>query len=164
MTGGAVIGRKMWPVVTLAVVITGCGRGLSTVPGRGMVTLNGVPVKGASVAFVRDGERGPAAIAFTDAGGRFELKTGQHEGVVPGKYAVTVQKDTSSSFNIPDPLPEGMTKSGYLRAHNLIPHPLLPDRYARIDETPLRIEVSTDSEKNHFELKLEGAVPVPPTP
>lgn len=155
-------GVLSWGLVALVVVIGGCGRGLSTVPVRGVVTFSGKPVEGATVAFFREAGQGPAATALTDAHGRFELKTGENPGAVPGQYAVTVQKDNSASWKIPDPLPEGMTRADYTRAHNLIPQPLLPLRYSRLDETPLHVEVSADAGKNHFELKLEGVVPTLP--
>jgi hypothetical protein len=164
MKAGSQIGRGAWLIVLLALVVAGCRREIDTVPAGGSVMFNGAPVQGADVGFLREAGRGPAAIGVTDAAGRFQLKTGKYDGAVPGKYAVTVQKDTSSSMKIPDPLPEGMTKSMYMRANNLIPRPLLPQKYSNFQETPLHLEVSSDYAKNQFELKLEGTVPNIETP
>lgn len=160
--------RKGIPILVIAALTSGCGRDLDTVPCRGVVTFNGQPVEQANVYFLRDGAPkgtpAPAAIAVTDSNGRFELKTGKHQGAMPGKYVVTVQKDNSASLNIPEPLPTGMSRFDYMKAHNLFPRPLLPEKYSRFEQTPLQIEVSADPRKNEFELKLEGTVPVPPKP
>jgi hypothetical protein len=145
-------------LILLAPAMVGCQRGLDVVAADGVVTYEGKPVEAAAVGFIRQGQPGPAAIAFTDARGRFTLTTGKYEGAPPGKYAVTVQKDTTWNLKIPDPLPEGMGTGDYLRAHNIIPKPLLPAKYSMPDKTPLHYEVSADAGKNHFELKLEGAV------
>lgn len=154
----------LYQFLLLAVVLAGCGQRLSTVPGGGVVTFGGEYVAGANVAFLRDGQQGPAAIALTDKEGRFSLKTGKQPGVVPGNYKVTVQKNTSSSFQIPDPLPNSMTRSDYIRANNLVAQPMLPIIYSRVDQTPLKVEVKSDSADNWFTLELEGVVPSPPAP
>lgn len=150
--------RSPWPLVAMTVLLIGCGRALDTVPVRGIVTFNGKPVDGAALALMREAGRGPAGFAVTDAEGRFEVRTGKCLGLLPGKYVVTLQKMDSSSLNIPDPLPAGMTVADYMRDHDLAPRSLLPLKYSRLGETPLHIEVLADSDKNCFELNLEGAV------
>ena len=108
--------------------------------------------------FVRDEGQGPAAIAVTDAEGRFELATGEQRGAVPGSYRVTVKKDNSDELGIPDPLPAGMTRTGYMRQHDLVPRPLLPLDYANVRQTPLRFTVSA-SDENEFVIHLKGEPP-----
>jgi hypothetical protein len=148
-------------LLVFVVLAGGCGRGPETVPCRGLVTFNGQRVEQANVYFLRTGGAGTAAIGITDAQGRFELKTGPYHGAMPGKYVVTVQKDNSSALNIPDPLPEGMSRLEYMKAHNLAPLQLLPEKYSRLQETPLHVDVSRDAGKNDLELKLEGTAPSP---
>ena len=145
--------------VILLFAVVGCNQGIGTVPVTGSVSFNGELVDLANVGFMREhGEQGPAAIAVTDNEGKFELTTGEHEGAMPGRYMVTVQKDSSAYMEFPDPLPPGITRSGYMRANNMIPQPLLPREFASIMETPLRFEVSENA-TNHYEIKLEGKAP-----
>ena len=145
--------------IPLALTMVGCSPGLGTEPVTGVVTFNGEAVELANVMFMRSDETGgPAAIAVTDSDGKFELKTSEYDGAVPGQYSVTVQKDTSVYMDIPDPLPEGYTKSRYMRKNKLIPQPLLPLKFGSITETPLKYTVQED-EENHFEIKLVGKKP-----
>jgi hypothetical protein len=87
--------------------------------------------------------------------------TGKHRGAVPGKYKVMVQKDSSAYMTIPFPLPPAKTKTMYMMENNMVPYPMLPERYSRVEESPLQAEVSRDAAKNTIELKLEGPEPKP---
>jgi hypothetical protein len=64
-------------------------------PVSGIVTLDGQPVSGVRVTFQpsgRDVENpGPGSSAFSDASGRYELKTVRDEpGAVPGQHTVRI--------------------------------------------------------------------------
>ncbi|MFO0999766.1 MAG: carboxypeptidase-like regulatory domain-containing protein [Planctomycetaceae bacterium] len=84
-------------VVTLSVIFTigGCGGSdkPDTVPVSGKVTLDGVPVEGASVMFRPEGPGRPGT-AMTDANGAYSLSSyGEpNDGAVPGDYTVAVIK------------------------------------------------------------------------
>lgn len=153
----------------LVVIASGCGgKGITIVPVTGTVTWNGNPVSRADVGFMREAvggkEPAPPATAVTGEDGGFRLMTNGHDGAVPGKYKVTIQKSSKADMNIPRPLPEGFhTDIQYMMAHNLVPYALLPPQYAGSDKTPLTLEVSADPEKNKFEIKIEGAAPPKPT-
>ncbi len=84
-------------VVTLSLVsvLGGC-KGSDkpdTVPVSGKVTLDGVPVEGASVMFRPEGPGRPGT-AMTDANGMYSLSSyGEpNDGAVPGVYTVAVIK------------------------------------------------------------------------
>ncbi len=152
---------------SLLLIPVGCGGSdLDVVPVKGSVTFNNEPVDKAEIMFLRtDGgskKPAPPATAVTGVDGTFELRTGDLAGALPGNYKVTVQKTTAADFDIPDPLPPGQTRIGYMMANNLVPHPLLPAKYSTLDFTPLSFTVGSDPEKNNFEIELEGAAPPPP--
>lgn len=84
-------------IVTSLLMIAsgGCGRSdrPNTVPVSGKVTLDGVPVEGASVMFRPEGPGRPGT-ALTDANGIYSLSSyGEpNDGAVPGIYTVAVIK------------------------------------------------------------------------
>src|SRR5262245_1264000 len=78
--------------------VVGCGGGLKSV--EGLVTLDGVPVEGASVSFTPEGE-GQPAFGVTDSNGKFVLQTINKAGANPGTYKVTVTK--TKPVKISDP-------------------------------------------------------------
>ena len=82
-------------VATVSMV--GCSDGkLRTEPVRGIVTLDGVPLEGATVSFTPKNEgEGIASFGFTDANGEYLLQTlaGRVDaGTLPGEYKVTISK------------------------------------------------------------------------
>jgi len=72
----------------------GCGGG-GFVAVTGLVTLDGKPLEGASVAFIPEAQ-GEAAYSTTNAEGVFELATHSQPGAKPGMYQVLVTKLDSS--------------------------------------------------------------------
>jgi hypothetical protein len=82
--------------------ISGCRDGVprsthEVTPAGGVVTYQGQPAAGASVAFEPIGEATPGAYGHTDARGRFRLQTfGRDDGAIPGEYAVTIRKIEAS--------------------------------------------------------------------
>ena len=150
--------------LTGMIIIFGCDSGPGTVPVSGLVTHNGQAVEKTSVTFLRvEGEKGPVAAGATDQAGRFQLHTGRWRGAMPGSYLVLVQKDTMVYLEFPDPMPDGMGRSEYMRAHNIIPQQLLPPVYADLQKTPLRAEVVPRGSDNYFEFHLEGPAPTAPS-
>jgi hypothetical protein len=92
-------------VATLA--LCGCTKGttLKTVQVTGKVTYKDQPLEGATVAFVKEvqaGEVAHPASGKTDAQGMYKLVSFESpskpvDGVVPGKYKVTVTKQTTDA-------------------------------------------------------------------
>jgi hypothetical protein len=79
----------------LATLVAGCETPYSTV--KGQVTLDGKPLKGATVGFYPDQGRG--SHGETDEAGNYELKyTAQKAGVPAGKCAVRITTATATSL------------------------------------------------------------------
>jgi hypothetical protein len=82
------------------ILIQGCGDGLTGgnvtfAPASGTVKMNGSPLNGARVMAYP--EKGPVAIAVTDAEGKFALKSGAEDGVAVGKVEVSVSVPTETA-------------------------------------------------------------------
>ena len=87
--------------VLLALAAPGCakivGPQFDLVPVSGIVKVDGQPMAEATVAYYFEGA--PPAGYFgsagtTDSQGRYELRTGEHAGAVPGTYKITVSRVT----------------------------------------------------------------------
>jgi hypothetical protein len=136
--------RGVHLVAVLGVVLIGCG-GRGTTPVRGVITLEGTPVAGATVLFMPDGQGGgrPAS-GFTSSDGTFRLTTYKpDDGALPGKYRVLIQKTEAAKD------PGAAERSALERAKAKIEQkslqkrrkPTLPEAYAKFDTTPLRCSV-----------------------
>ncbi len=148
----------------------GCQDPHRPVPVAGTVTLDGVPVEGAMVSFIRegsDGKEGRMAYGNTDATGQFRLTTLQpNDGALPGSYRVIVTKSEPVPPPVPVPAfpntPEGRAqRENFLdRAFGNRPRTrnLLPERYARLETTPFQVTVPTHS---RVSLELSGPAPHP---
>lgn len=140
------------------VFLCGCGPGFDGVPVTGTVTFQQKGVEGATVTFIFDDGEGLDATAITDASGNFQMTTADvgkvFNGVLPGKYRVTVRKyeaaPSSSSNGTASGLPDGISPPGQK-------HPaskqLLPVLYGSATKTPLDAVVEK-GKKNHFEFHL----------
>ncbi len=128
----------------LGVVLTGCGGG-GIAPVRGVVTLEGAPVAGATVLFMPDGQGGgrPAS-GFTASDGTFRLSTYKpDDGAPAGKYRVLIQKTEAAKDR------GAAERAALERAKDKIEEksrqkgrkPALPEAYAKFDTTPLRCSV-----------------------
>lgn len=95
-------------------ISSGCGDGAPTVPTehvRGVVTLDGTPVEGATVTFTPvDAAAGGAANGYTDPNGEYELtllapgpgmKAELGGGTLPGEYRVSVIKSVAGEVAEP---------------------------------------------------------------
>jgi hypothetical protein len=131
-------------VALLGVVLIGCG-GKGATPVRGVITLEGTPVAGATVLFMADDQDGrrPAS-GFTSSDGTFQLTTYKpNDGALPGEYRVLIQKTEAAKD------PGAAERSAQERAKVKIEgrsprkprQPILPEAYARFDTTPLRCTV-----------------------
>lgn len=112
--------RSLWMVVALGSLLAlGCGGGPRVVKVAGVVTLDGRPLEGASLAFqpivsAEDPHPGPSSSAKTDAEGRYHLELADTAipGAVAGKHRVTIASGAPSvPFDDagrapPDPVPE----------------------------------------------------------
>jgi hypothetical protein len=128
----------------LGAVLIGCG-GRGTTPVRGVVTLEGTPVAGATVLFMPDDQGGgrPAS-GLTSSDGTFRLMTYKpDDGALPGTYRVLIQKTEASKD------PQAAERAAMERAKAKIEEkalqkrqkPTLPEAYAKFDTTPLRCSV-----------------------
>jgi len=88
----------------LAAFSAGCGPGLTLVPMSGVVTLDGSPLEGATVAFVPNTPNpdGESSFGVSGPDGRYEIATAGSRGVVPGKYQVTVVKIDVNTALLPE--------------------------------------------------------------
>ena len=143
-------------LTVLLAAAAGCDGRRAPVPVSGTVTLDGRPVEGATVTFhlIGDDKEGRLAIGQTDKTGTFQLKTGNENGVRPGKYKVVIAKNVlvNSKLKVPDfpDTPEGRNQ----RDHFLLKHfgddqppsrNVLPERYGDLKTTPLTCKVPDDS-------------------
>src|SRR5438105_843145 len=80
--------------IVLALLLSaawGCGNG-GRVKVAGVVTLEGVPIDGATVAFYTKDETGRSATGLADEDGYFRLSTQSEDGAFPCEYKVVVTK------------------------------------------------------------------------
>jgi hypothetical protein len=101
---------RLWYLLPLLLLLTGCGGPYRIAPISGRVTLNGQPLANAAVSFqpvASEGKMnpGPGSGAFTDSDGRYTLVVVGHEtrGAVVGKHKVriTLVADTDSADDRP---------------------------------------------------------------
>jgi hypothetical protein len=137
--------RFLWLVPLLA----GCtSNGL--VPLAGVVTLDGRPLAGATLAFVPEGA-GQPAVAESAADGSFVARTNGRPGALPGRYHLLVTKDevvmpaggepAGVAGTIDETSSEDLAR-GMLLSNGLRRRSLLPERYSTIERSPLRWEVT----------------------
>lgn len=146
-----------------ALIVPGCESSgpaaPKTVPVSGTVYLNGEPLAGAEVRFIREGFSG---FGETGADGRFELV----QGAVPGENTITVSKIGGGSGIVLNP-DEGMD-AGQLEAMRMgmegtpgganVPDPpreLIPTKYSDPSTSKLTYPVP-ESGTNSADLRLTG--------
>ena len=77
----------------LQLALAGCGGEAKLAPVEGRVLFRGQPLRGGTIVFTPDPDRGnsgPLATAEIGADGRFVLTSGGKPGAVPGWHRVTV--------------------------------------------------------------------------
>jgi hypothetical protein len=117
------------------------------------VTLDGQPVAGASVSLSPDGP-GRAACGKTDAQGMFTLATTTSiEGVVPGKYRVSVVKQRTEGA-----MTEAEAQAYYEKTGQPPPPPKvtdeLPEKYKAPATSELQVTVTAEG-PNDFKFELK---------
>jgi hypothetical protein len=146
--------RALWiGALALGLLVSGTGCGRRLVKVRGVVTLDGKPLSGATVNFFPESGSGNPASDYTASDGSFNLTTLKPgDGVVPGFYKVVV--------TLPDkPVPkieahEGMSMAEVMgmyfkalkemQARPAEPLPQVAKRYTNVLSTPLHQNVPTD--------------------
>ncbi|MCA8996320.1 MAG: hypothetical protein KDA80_05030, partial [Planctomycetaceae bacterium] len=142
------VGRVLAAVFGIAVVggvIFGMveyinGMPATLVPASGRVTWDGQPVTIGAVMTQHVDDPFQSAIGAFDEEGRFELMTNGQPGAALGTHKVIV-----ASYG------PGMGTS-----------PLVPQEYLKAESSPLSITISSDPQKNVFELEVIGEAPKSP--
>jgi hypothetical protein len=150
--------RGVHLVALLSVVLIGCG-GKGTRQVRGVITLEGTPVAGATVLFMPEGQDSSRpASGFTSSDGTFRLTTFKpNDGALPGTYRVVIQKTEAAkdkSTAEQSALQRAKAKIEQ-RSQQRKQKPALPEAYARFDTTPLRCSVPVTGPVT-FELREGG--------
>jgi hypothetical protein len=135
--------RTLLPVAIIALFVTGCGSGLSSVSGH--ITMDGKPLAGAenvavTVMFYPESGRGAPAAGLADENGDYYVSTGAKEGLPSGNYVVTL---SACKFTPP---PGGGMPSRKV---------LTPSRYANPKLSGLRATVQPG--RNTFNIELSSS-------
>ena len=151
--------RTIISCLFVLLLLTGCGRsGLpGLVPAAGIVTLNDVPVEGASVSFSpKSGTPDTrSASATTDKNGKFIATTLDYgDGMSPGEYLILVTKTTTVTSGTLSTDEKKIRDNRQVTNH-------LPSKYGSKDTTDLTVTIPAKGNKN-IELKLEGKVDLTP--
>lgn len=133
-------------------VFQGCGNPLGTVYVTGVVTVDGAPSEGVSVAFAPKSPEGRECFGVTDTDGVFELTVSGAEvgsGAIPGEYAVTFTKMDDPSRN----MTEEEMKKKFARTLPPVKN-VLPAKYADRTKTDIQPVTIEKRGKNEFEFAL----------
>lgn len=142
------------------VAIAGCGSGVDVQSVTGRVTLDGAPIKGATVTFSPvEGGGGKAAVGIADADGQFKLADmgSGAEGAVAGEYEVGVLwfKPSADSSNATGESGGGATPEkddAKSRSGVSGPESLLPVAYQDPKSSGLKATVVKGKNEFNFEL------------
>ncbi len=129
-------------IAAVALVVSGCGGGPSTVPVSGKVTYQGKPLEFGTVMF--QAESGPIAKAEIQPDGTFTLTTDGDPGAVVGMHQVRVACFSNQAPDSPPPPPDREPTLG---------RPLIPIKYNNFDQSGLVVEVTKGMEP--VELNLQ---------
>jgi hypothetical protein len=150
----------LFSCLVLPTLLIGCNHGglPGLAPAAGVVTLNGVPVDGATISFAPTSGNPDArsAAATTDKEGKFVVTTLNFgDGILPGEYQVLVTKTTGTGGEGSDEREGG----GGRDDRQIVNH--VPLKYANKTTSDLSVSISPKGDKN-IELKLEGEVDLLP--
>jgi len=140
---------RPWLVVAFAAAsLAGCEPRVARHPVEGVVTLDGKPLKGASVAFMPKAKGCPGTAA-TDADGRFALREmDRHNGIAPGEYRVVVFLAKYSKPNLGRGPLQAKGDGEPADAVEIVePEPtivayVVPERYGRAETSGLRVDIT----------------------
>lgn len=116
--------------LTLPILLGGCGKP-AMVPVQGKVTFRGYPVNNGVVVLAPE-HKGPLAVGLIRNDGTFVLSTGDHPGVYPGDYKITV-----SSLQAGSSMSESSTR---LEA----PQTALPQKYREYEQSRVACTIAAN--------------------
>jgi hypothetical protein len=158
--------RLMAGTMVLQFLTAGCSNGPpppKTYPVSGTVLYKGLPVAGASVAFLGDQNTRPA-LGRTDVNGKFDLTTIESgDGAAAGTYKVTVSKAVAPKSTPAASSGTASMEEHANRAKERGSEPpkdesgstsLLPEKYAQGATTDLSFEVKATG-TNNFPIELK---------
>ena len=141
-------------LAVLVAFVAGCGgsSGPKVYPVAGTVTLNGIPVDGATVSF--NSADGNSAVARTDASGKYKLISSfGTEGTVLGTYSVTISK--AGAVKTGKKVLTVDENGNNTMVDEMTRKEALPAQYASSADTPFK-NVAVDAKKlntHDFDLK-----------
>lgn len=143
----------------LLVMLAGCEPRVVRYPAAGVVTLDGKPVKGASVTCMPRG-KGRPGIGETDAEGRFTLRdAGMHDGLPPGDYDVGIMLalwSKTKTTSIPSGPPNANGKpTDVVEVIEVPPYVtkwIVPERYSQPGSSGLSVSVTGPNRDLTFAL------------
>jgi hypothetical protein len=137
-------GQLSYAFIALVVFghIAGCSQGPTVYRVKGKVTYQGKALTTGVVAFHHTDQKSPLVKGEIGPDGTFQLSTRRPgDGAAPGEYRVTVTSMT------PGKGVEGIDKD------YRPPQPLIPLKYMRLDESPLKATVEARDD-NDIQLSL----------
>jgi hypothetical protein len=117
-------------MLLLLPLLAGCGESLEAQV-SGTVTLDGKPLDKGDIVF-HPADSGTPAYGSIDPEGKYSVKTGQGEGMLPGEYIVVV-KVTSEVTPV----------GGEVAVVEKLPELLSPKKYAMKQTSPLKYTVTS---------------------
>jgi len=141
-------------VLLMLFVVPGCGGngGPTMYSVTGHVTYKDKPVPDANIMFAP--ENGPPALGKSDANGDFSLATNGVSGAIAGKGVWTIT--AFEPYDLPPPI--SADEAGKLAAEGKLPVVVakssIPEKYGTPVTSNLKMEVTTTSSKNKFEIVL----------
>jgi hypothetical protein len=165
------ISSRLWPTLTAAVVVLGCGDSSGLPPRHrvsGTVTYKDKPLERGTISFAPADEKGRAA-GGTIVDGRYSLTTqDSDDGALPGKYRVAIQaKEVGDLANVDLKIKktrEGRVTEAEKKAMAAVfpqkaaaraavaAKSLIPARYASPETSGLTYEVKEQSNTADFPL------------
>lgn len=144
------VAYRAWCVAGLLVTFAaGCGPRVVRYPVGGVVTLDGQPLKGASVTFMPRG-KGRPGIGVTDGEGRFSVEdAGMHDGIPPGDYDVVVMlavwsksKTTKIAIGPPDEHGKPTDLVEVVEVPPYVTKWIVPERYSQLGSSGLSASIT----------------------
>ena len=151
--------RAVFAAVVLAAAVAGCGPRVLRYPVAGVITLDGKPVKGASVTFMPKA-KGRPGIGETDADGRFVVSdAGMHDGLPPGEYDVVVMlalwskvKTTTIPTGPPDERGKPTDLVEVVEVPPYVTKWIVPERYSQLGSSGLSAAIKAPVRDLSFAL------------
>lgn len=128
-------------------VLAGCGQGETTIPVKGKVLVDGLPLTVGTVIFTPDAAKGNTSLheprGKLDANGVYQVyQTKDREGVAPGWYKISI-----SAQRLTD------AKDPYSYAS------VIPTKFARPDTSGLALEVVDKPAQGAYDITLSAREP-----